>query len=481
MLDVNIIIDSDSYKYTHPFQYPPGTQYVYDYFEPRSEAVFDETLLFGLQYYRDTRLKPLITKEKIDEAEDIIANQFGTKKMFPRALWEAVITRHDGVLPVELSSLPEGLPVPRRTPLITLVNTDPEFWWLPCFLETSMVRVWSPTTVVSQGRVWKRMILKHLIKTGDPTTINYKFHCFGSRGVSSGETAAWAGAGHLVNWYGTDTVSALKLCRDFYGEESAGVSVPAAEHSTIISWGKSGEVEAFRNMIRLFGSKENNPTGFYAMPIDSYDAHYACDVLLGQILKDEILAADNVLVARPDSGEPTQIVPELMKILMNRFGYIGNSKGYDVLNPKIRMLQGDGINLPKTKEIIEVLEREKLSGDNLTYGCGGANLQRIHRDTQHMAFKPSEVTIAGEAIAVKKTPVTDPSKASQSGRFCVRFKYHLPQLKLNQNECGTRNVITEPLTPENKKYNLLQTRYYNGSCDFQSLAEIRDRALVGLL
>ena len=36
----------------------------------------------------------------------------------------------------------------------------------------------------------------------------------------------------------------------YYHEPMAGFSIPAAEHSTITSWGRDGEVEAYRNMLR---------------------------------------------------------------------------------------------------------------------------------------------------------------------------------------------------------------------------------------
>lgn len=41
---------TDSYKLSHFKQYPPGTQYVYSYFESRG-GKFDEVTFFGLQYF----------------------------------------------------------------------------------------------------------------------------------------------------------------------------------------------------------------------------------------------------------------------------------------------------------------------------------------------------------------------------------------------------------------------------------------------
>ena len=64
------------------------------------------------------------------------------------------------------------------------------------------------------------------------------------------QSASVGGAAHLVNFQGTDTIASLIMARDYYGSSKiAGVSIPAAEHSTITSWTKEGEVDAFRNML----------------------------------------------------------------------------------------------------------------------------------------------------------------------------------------------------------------------------------------
>jgi len=46
----NLLLMTDSYKFTHWRQYPPGTERVYSYVESRG-GMFKETVFFGLQYY----------------------------------------------------------------------------------------------------------------------------------------------------------------------------------------------------------------------------------------------------------------------------------------------------------------------------------------------------------------------------------------------------------------------------------------------
>lgn len=58
------------------------------------------------------------------------------------------------------------------------------------------------------------------------------------------------GCSHLTSFTGTDTISACVLARNYYNsKEIAGHSIPASEHSTMVSWKRENEINAYRNMI----------------------------------------------------------------------------------------------------------------------------------------------------------------------------------------------------------------------------------------
>ena len=61
-------------------------------------------------------------------------------------------------------------------------------------------------TVCTHSREQKKVIKHFLEKSSDDTFVGFKLHDFGFRGVSSVESAGTGGAGHLVNFLGTDTV-----------------------------------------------------------------------------------------------------------------------------------------------------------------------------------------------------------------------------------------------------------------------------------
>jgi nicotinamide phosphoribosyltransferase len=260
----NIILSSDSYKISHWKQYPPGTEYVYSYFESRGcdRAGWDSVCFFGLQYFmKRYMVGSVVTKAFIDEAEKCYSVHFGdgineNPDMFYREGWEYIVEKHGGKLPVHIKAVPEGMVIPNKTVLFTMVNTDPKCFWLTNFLETLLVQVWYPMTVCTNSRMQKISIHKFLEETGNedwgiPGGTSFKLHDFGFRGVSSVESAASGGCGHLVNFLGTDTVASMVCAKKYYNAGIAsGHSIPASEHSTITAWGVEGEVTAMENMLK---------------------------------------------------------------------------------------------------------------------------------------------------------------------------------------------------------------------------------------
>jgi len=294
---------------------------------------------------------------------------------------------------------------------VTVVNTDPRFYWLTSYLETSLLRaVWYPTTVATLSFECKKVIKRYMQATCESLDgLAFKLHDFGARGVSSEESACIGGAAHLVNFSGTDTLSAVRFARDYYAAGICGFSIPATEHCTITSWGRDQELEAYRNVLEQF------PEGLVACVSDSYDIFNAVSSLWGEQLHANVTSRSGTLVIRPDSGDPEDILPILLQTLADKFGYSENSKGYKVLNDKVRLIQGDGVNLSSISRILETMTAKRWSTENIAFGMGGGLLQQLNRDTQKFAMKNSAVKVNGQWRDVYKDPVTDHGKRSKKG------------------------------------------------------------------
>lgn len=461
----NYLTDTDSYKASHYLQYPPGTTAMFSYVESRGGA-YPETVFFGLQYYMKKYLTHRVTVAEVEEAKVFYAKH-GVP--FNYEGWLYVAKELGGKLPVRIRAVREGSVVPTHNILISVESTDPKAFWVVSWIETMLLRVWYPITVATRSRTIKQIILAALNKTADDpqAEIGFKLHDFGSRGVSSQESAMIGGAAHLVNFMGSDTIVGIRCANEYYNSDMAGFSIPAAEHSSITSWGKENEEDAYRNMLTQFAK----PGSLVAIVSDSYDIYNAITNLWGGKLKEEVIASGATVVIRPDSGNPPEVVLKCLELLDARFGHTVNSKGYKVLN-NVKVIQGDGINEYSIKEILETFIAAGYSATNVAFGMGGGLLQQLDRDTLKFAMKCSLIFKGEESVEVFKDPVTDKGKISKAGRLDLINTY---------NPDNTIKYSTIQLNPNVPFHNFtaMQTVFENGEILVEDTFEgIRARAVV---
>ena len=458
MRTYNPILNTDSYKLSQWQQYPPGTEYVYSYIESRG-GQYDVLVNFGLQAFAREYLTVRITQAMIEEAEPII-KAHGLP--FNREGWEYIVNKLEGRIPLEIRGLAEGTVIPTKNVLATVVNTDPKCWWVTSYFETSILRaIWYATTVATNSWHSKKVILQHLENSGDPGLIDFKLHDFGARGVSSFESATLGGMAHLINFMGTDTVSGVMAAMEYYDAEVSGFSIPAMEHSTVTSWGREHEEDAYRNMLDKYAKKG----ALLAAVSDSYDI-YAAAKMWGTTLKQQVIDSGAIVVIRPDSGEPASVCTEVARILDHHFGSVVNGKGYKVLN-NVRIIQGDGITTEMIRRILFSLETAGYSADNIAFGQGGALLQQVNRDTLEFAMKCSAIKVAGETEwrDVYKQPVDMPSKNSKRGRM---------SLVIEKGEWAT-------VPFSDMGHDHLTFRFFNGTLwNETTFEQVRTRAKEGL-
>lgn len=460
---MNIILATDSYKLTHWKQYPEGTQGVYSYLEARPGAKYPSTVFFGLQSILKKIAGVVITDDDIQEANALAECHFGDPNIFNFNGWKHIVDDHDGKLPLKIKAVPEGTVVPINNVLMTVENTCAQCFWLTNALESLLLHVWYPTTVATVSYHVKQMMAEKLKKSADSLdALPFMLHDFGYRGASTHETAAIGGAGHLINFMGTDTLPAMLLAMSDYDAhaKSLAFSVPATEHSVMTSLGELGEMKIVSDLISQY------PTGILSVVADSYNIYRFVDEL-GNQFRDRILARDGKFVVRPDSLTNQDHTPEalcvhLLERLWAIFGGTENSKGFRVLNPKIGLLWGDGIGPDGIERILDELIRCGWSAENMVFGMGGGLLQKVNRDTQRFAFKCSAQMRNGVWVNVHKRTL---DKTSKGGRLAL---IHTPDEWVTANE-GVQ------ATSGHK--NELQTVFENGElANPTTFAEIRERA-----
>ena len=312
----------DSYKLGHRPAYPAGTTEVYSNFTPRSVNHLNiptgyktnEIVWFGGQAVITDMIElwqeEFFAKDVesiIDEYDDRIATFIGPND-YPM---DHIRDLHKlGYLPLEIKTLPEGSYVPVGVPVITIRNTDSRFAWLTNYLESYLsAELWKPSTSATIADYYRKIITKWADKTGgNKEFIDFMCHDFSYRGMSGTIDASKSGAGHLLSFKGTDSISAVDyLAYHYNGDETfVGASVPAMEHS--IQCAYANDLEYVRHVV-----KDVYPNGIVSVVCDGYDYWNVLTEVLPQ-LKEEILSRGedamgfSKVVMRPDSGNPVDII-----------------------------------------------------------------------------------------------------------------------------------------------------------------------------
>lgn len=473
---MNSLLKTDFYKTGHIFQYPKGTEYVYSTWIARKSRnpKFTYVVNFGLQHFIQKWLiedfnKNFFNKTKkeaVDSYQEIISQSIGDIPYeHISKLWDL------GYLPLHIKGIEEGVKVPIRVPLVTIVNTKPEFFWLTNYIETMFsAEMWGPTTSATIADQYRQLLSDYCEKTGgDPNFIQFQGHDFSMRGMYGVEAATLSAMGHLTSFVGTDTIPAIQELINYYQAKGlVGCSVPATEHSVMCAGGKENEIETFRRLI-----EDVYPNGIVSIVSDSWDLWKVLTEYLPK-LKDKVLARDGKLVIRPDSGDPVDIIcgtfwkenphpnrttpiptskaeqKGVIELLWDTFGGTINEKGYKVLDPHIGAIYGDSITLERAEQICQRLMDKGFCSTNIVFGIGSYTYQYNTRDTLGFALKATWCQIDGVQYDIFKDPATDDgTKKSPKGR-----------VKVFRNENGI--TFKDQCTAEEETEGLLKTVFLNG-------------------
>jgi len=414
----NIPLEADSYKLGHWAIYPAATNGMFSYLAARKKG---ETIVpVGMQMFiKKVLLSKQITMEMIDEAEafakkHLIAGEGAVT--FNRAGWEKVVKKYNGFLPLKIRGVREGTRVPSGNALWTIECTDPDLFWLASYIETAVQRVvWYMTTIASNDyKNWRALRLYDAM-SNDPAPVPWTaiaLHDFGGRGVTCGEQAENGGMSHLIYFGGSDTIDGVRAANFYYNCDMAAYSVFATEHSVQTAYGAMGQREYLETVIKT----QAKPGGIVSIVIDGYDTLRETDVVCS--LRDMIVASGAKVVLRPDSGDPLELLPAILRKLAAAFGTTKNSKGFLVIN-NVGVIWGDGVDFDLMNAVLDQVTEMGFAACNIVFGSGGALLQKVNRDTYSFAQKASAIRRGNRWEPIAKNPITDAGKKSQGGRLSL--------------------------------------------------------------
>ena len=467
-MHMNPTLACDAYKLGHYFMQPPGVSFVWDGWTARSNRYMPdtpETVNFGYQFSIKRYFVDFFNRWFFDEDIDKLEEDFVRKVTNGFNPQYADFTRfrelHNlGYLPICIMGLPEGMLVPIRVPMYAIYNTHPNFAWLPQYLEDLWsCHNWHPSTSATTAYD-RRKILQHYVDlTCDDTTITKNLAGdFSFRGLTGVETAYISTAGHLLSFAKTATLDAYGLLEEYYSSQDRDlvrIGTPSLEHSVVcqgiayyLDKLKNGYfykgicLEAYPDWDEKLVAEmcylkwlltDLQPTGVLSYVSDTFDFWNVVTKVLPK-LKADILARDGTLLVRPDSGDPIKICcgdagaktwyerQGVIRVIGDIFGTTTNKKGYEVINPHIRVIYGDAIDRQRNVAIPQSLYEMGFSVENIVFGIGSMSYQWVTRDNRGYALKVTDCIIDDKEIPLYKSPKTDDgTKVSQKGCFAVHY------------------------------------------------------------
>jgi len=351
------------------------------------------------------------------------------------------------------------------------------------------------------------------------------------RGMSSVESAALSGMGHLLSATGTDNIPAIyQLERSYSGDGLIGASIPATEHSVMCMGNKEAEIDTFARLLDMYTD------GNLSVVSDTWDLWVVATEYLPQ-LKDQIMARNGKLVIRPDSGNPADILcgldyeevdcrddvfflpnpkvvyikaedkffrvnkapktvagdfqfkevfePEvkgLIELLWETFAGTTNEQGYKVLDSHIGAIYGDSITLARAEEICTRLMENGFASTNVVLGIGSYTYQYNTRDTLGFAMKATY----GEVMAERGQCTCEDTSSCECGKIDRREIWKDPitddgtkkskrgLLRVESHE--GKLICLERQTALEETKGLLQTVFKDGVLENETtLAKIREK------
>lgn len=460
-LRYNPILDTDSYKIPHWSLYRQGVQRVYSYLESRGGDISPEIMMAGIQPFLYKLGQP-IERWQMEEAEEFTVKHFGFREYFNRTGWKSILDKYDGKLQLKIKSLPEGLVVPKRTPMVTIENTQDDMWWLSSYIESQGISdVFPACSLASRAFRNKRKIKPYFDRTSDNGVSPFAMLDFSRRGTFGYNHAEIAGSVFCFMFQGSDNIPGIRYANYYYDKDMSAFSVMATEHSIACGYGKDNDDDYIDDILN------KAPVGaIVSMVGDTWDIFKFTQKLCAESRKNVIANKKISLVDRPDSGNRPDVLPPVLKTLCEGFGTRKNSKGFDVINMNVKGLWADGMNEGTITDPFAIAESLGISSDSVMTGSGGGYASAdMDRDTDRWAWKASEYVMEdGSRLDIAKSPITDPGKGSKAGRFGVI-----------RHQDGTFETIRRINDVEDTR-DLLETRFLNGDViNPTTLDAIRER------
>lgn len=388
-------------------------------------------ILFGMLENINALLSIQITMEMIDEAE-YHAERMGL--LFPRGLWEDIVNKCNGYMPIDIQTVPEGVWCPVGTPFAQIRNTVKGFGELVTWLvESPFMHSFFPSTAATQALRMRRYLEQKQRQFNYDDSFLLRFHSFGFRGHKSLEDAYWASISWNLFLFGTD---------DFHSARHTPfariVSISALAHKVTQQF--DDEFKGFKHTIKATAEAGEK---IIALVIDTYDAYRVIKEYL--IPLAQYAASLGVhIVLRPDSGETWE-----QAVLIYRIADRAKLTNVSVI-------LGEGMDFENAKKADAYFESHGVPLSFIAYGIGGGFYNYMNRDTLGWAMKTA-YSNGADRMKFSENPI----KRSIPGKVAIIRNDHGDLVVTKEAEVESEECLYETVYYHNGKNELPYIKEYN--------------------
>jgi len=374
------------------------------------EFLADERIVFaGLRrILRDLLHKP-VTMEEIEETARFLstAHAGGTLYRWDRDLWERVVTERGGIVPVKIEAFEEGVTSFGGEPVVQVTSED-GFGELAGFFESKLLQLWSSSERTTCLK-WAVEYLRRGAREAHPSwtdeqvdfAVSIMIHDFGDRaGICSMESEV-LGQAHLLVTPGTDTFAAGYLDWKENGESPFACSIHALAHRTVMAYMR--ENDCHTALYRL-----GKTTGITAHVSDTYDFFRQVE-WFGNMLTTKWKEDENLVVARPDSGDMVKCVMHVLDVCEKYNLFTEDPDTGLKMATRLRWIEGDSVTWETMIELIHAcLNRGWSPFASGAFGIGSFLRDSLSRNHSGSSMKLC-ATGNGDRPTVKKSETSGKS------------------------------------------------------------------------
>lgn len=378
------------------------------------EFLADDRIIFTgfRRILRDLFHKP-VTMEEIEETDRFLetAHAGGTTYRYDRDLWVRVVRERSGIVPIKIEAFNEGVTSFGYEPVVQ-VTSDEGFGELAGYFESKMLHLWAASERATVLK-WVIEYLRRGAQEAHPSwteaqvdfAVSVMIHDFGDRAGICAQESEVLGMAHLLIVPGTDTFAAGYLDWKENGEVPHACSIHALAHRTVMGFMRENDCHAA--LYRL-----GKTAGITAHVSDTYDFFKQVE-WFGKQLTTEWKEDDNIVVARPDSGDMVKCVLHVLSVCEKYNLYDVDPDTGLKMATRLRWIEGDSVTWTTMIEIIHACIKAGWSPfASGAFGIGGHLRNSISRDHAGSSMKMCAVG-NGDRPTVKKSENT--AKSSTPG------------------------------------------------------------------